>query len=511
MKKTTFYFPLVQMLFFLVLFGPMYGQLSVSVTYTNVTCNGGSNGVATAVPSGGTGHYSYSWSPSGGTGATASGLGANTYTLTLRDTVSSALQTYTLYTQDFEGTHGWTLNVVTGTQGADPNFWTVSDNEGGVLPPGCGVATNGNKTLHVTSVFNPSGGASYDAGGLCGFLFCPQACSRSQSPAFSTLTYSATKLEFDFIANGDALNDNASVWYNSGSGWTLLTSSIKSTTCGGGQGQWTHYSASLPASCDNNAAVQVGINWINNDDGVGTDPSVAINNVLITGKAAVAPVVQTVTATVTVSEPAPITGSQTVALCQGQTLVVGTSTYTTAGTYTNVLTAMNGCDSTLTTNLSFNSAIDTSTSVAGSTITSNANSGTYQWVDCGNAYAAIPGETNQSFVAGTNGSYAVVITQNSCSDTSACVKINSMGMELSNQLRSDFLIYPNPANDQLTVENKLGVTMEIGIYDQAGRLLQASAELTKAKFDIAQLKDGVYTVSIKCPSGTVFKKLIVIH
>ena len=62
----------------------------------------------------------------------------------------------TFYTENFtSGGTGWNLASVQGTEGADPNFFTVSDNEGGGLAPGaCGVASNGNNTMHVTSVFN---------------------------------------------------------------------------------------------------------------------------------------------------------------------------------------------------------------------------------------------------------------------------------------------------------------------------------------------------------------------
>lgn len=59
--------------------------LSVTANGTDVTCNGGSDGQATASPTGGDGDYSYSWSPLGGTGATATGLPATTVTVTVTD------------------------------------------------------------------------------------------------------------------------------------------------------------------------------------------------------------------------------------------------------------------------------------------------------------------------------------------------------------------------------------------------------------------------------------------
>lgn len=52
---------------------------------TNVMCNGDLSGSAMMSATGGNSPYTYSWSPSGGTSATASGLGAGTYTCTVTD------------------------------------------------------------------------------------------------------------------------------------------------------------------------------------------------------------------------------------------------------------------------------------------------------------------------------------------------------------------------------------------------------------------------------------------
>jgi len=57
------------------------------------------------------------------------------------------------------------------------------------------------------------------------------------------------------------------------------------------------------------------------------------------------------TYTTSVTVGAPTTSSQTLNVCDGDNVVVGTSTYSTAGTYTDVLVNAAGCDSTITTTL----------------------------------------------------------------------------------------------------------------------------------------------------------------
>jgi len=60
--------------------------LAVTITQVNVLCNGGSNGSATATATGGTGPYTYSWNTTPvQTGASATGLIAGTYTVTVTD------------------------------------------------------------------------------------------------------------------------------------------------------------------------------------------------------------------------------------------------------------------------------------------------------------------------------------------------------------------------------------------------------------------------------------------
>ncbi|KAF2339611.1 SprB repeat-containing protein, partial [Flavobacterium ginsenosidimutans] len=78
------------------------GQPAVALTaspvaQTNIACRGGSTGSATVTAAGGAGGYTYLWAPSGGTAATASGLTAGTYTVTVTDANNcQAAQAFTI-------------------------------------------------------------------------------------------------------------------------------------------------------------------------------------------------------------------------------------------------------------------------------------------------------------------------------------------------------------------------------------------------------------------------------
>ncbi len=72
--------------------------ITATKTVTNVLCNGGT-GSATITASGGTTPYNYFWNPSAQTNATATGLKAATYTVTITDANSCTGSTAVLVTQ----------------------------------------------------------------------------------------------------------------------------------------------------------------------------------------------------------------------------------------------------------------------------------------------------------------------------------------------------------------------------------------------------------------------------
>ena len=180
----------------------------------------------------------------------------------------------------------WTSFTGPGHLGFAPNIWYVSCAENGHTPGVCGTgcvpasATATLATLHVGSTTIGDIGAAFDAGGCFGG--CTDSDIRSESPTINTTGKTTITLAFNYIANGDPGNDYGYIEYstNSGATWTTLTTPAVTLLCGV-QGKWTAFSMLLPASCDNIATLKIGFHWINNDDGIGTDPSFALDDMTL--------------------------------------------------------------------------------------------------------------------------------------------------------------------------------------------------------------------------------------
>jgi gliding motility-associated-like protein len=171
---------------------------TASGSQTNVSCNGGTNGSASVSPSGGTPGYTYSWSPSGGTAATATGLAAGSYTVTVTDANGcTATRNYTV---------------------TQPSAITATTSQTNVS---CNGGSNGSASVSVsggtpgyTYSWSPSGGTAASATGLtAGTYVCTitdnNGCSTNENftvtqPSAITATTSQTNVSCNGGSNGSA-------------------------------------------------------------------------------------------------------------------------------------------------------------------------------------------------------------------------------------------------------------------------------------------------------------------
>ncbi len=213
----------------------------------------------------------------------------------------------------------WTMSVI-GTNDVFANDWYISAREAGMAVSTCGDGcmsnpTLINRTLHVS--LNPAlgdVGAAYGAGpGVS------NTNKRIQSPTINCSGQSGITLQFSYIMWGIINQDFCQIEYSADNGVTWSSLGIPAqtpTTSCSGQGLWTNFSTSLPASANNNATVKIGFRW-QNVSATGADPSFAVDNIALISTTS-----SSVVLVPTFTLPATI--------CQGGSTTVTANTGTTA-------------------------------------------------------------------------------------------------------------------------------------------------------------------------------------
>lgn len=178
--------------------GPVLSLNSV----TDETCLGSADGSATVAASAGTPGYTYAWSPTGGVNATATGLTAGTYNITVTDAAGCiAVETVTIGSGSIDVevvpdspviTNGdeVTLNVVINPNSPGATFvWTPSD---GLSCSDCQnpIASPSQTTTYQVTVITAEG----CIGTATVTVFVEAPCQQSMVPS-------------TFSPNGDGLND----------------------------------------------------------------------------------------------------------------------------------------------------------------------------------------------------------------------------------------------------------------------------------------------------------------
>ncbi|MGB4969009.1 MAG: T9SS type A sorting domain-containing protein [Saprospiraceae bacterium] len=189
--------------------------------------------------------------------------------------------------------------------------------------------------------------------------------------------------------------------------------------------------------------------------------------------------------------------SNTIQLTSCDTIVINNQTYSESGMYIQFLSNSENCDSILIIKLSVID-IDTSISQNGINLTANQSAASYQWVDCTTGLP-IANETNQNFTATANGLYAVIISSNTCIDTSSCYQITLVSTH-STQIENTITLFPNPTYGYLSILSKENLKdATIRILNTNGVIQQIWTQQNGKQFsyDISQLTSGILFVEIQ--------------
>lgn len=192
--------------------------------------------------------------------------------------------------------------------------------------------------------------------------------------------------------------------------------------------------------------------------------------------------------------------SENVSLCSGDDYV-----YPDGTNSTNILVdefhisnlfSVFGCDSLVTTSISVTALPDVSVASLNNVLTANQSGALYQWLNCNNGNSPIAGETNQVYTPLNNGSYAVSIELNGCTDISNCEVISTIGL-IDLSYSNSIVLYPNPAFDQIELLTSDNIEfIDYKIVDAIGRTVMNGDYCVGDKIDIGRLSPGTYTIEL---------------
>lgn len=154
----------------------------------------------------------------------------------------------------------------------------------------------------------------------------------------------------------------------------------------------------------------------------------------------------------------------------------------------------------------FTSPTTPSVTQSGNLLISSSATGN-QWYLNGNL---LPGETNDTLVAVTDGDYSVEVTDgNACtSGLSVAFSYQNSNTGLTEQ-SLNFMIYPNPSEDFVMVKWNSGGNVQLQIFDAKGSLVTSETlQGGNAAVDITGLAPGIYECRLTSVQGVGHQKLI---
>ena len=184
--------------------------------------------------------------------------------------------------------------------------------------------------------------------------------------------------------------------------------------------------------------------------------------------------------------------------------------YTTSGTPTYTLTNAAGCDSIVTLNLTINNNnFDLTLNASNDTLFANQLNVSYQWIDCGNNNAPLNGETSPWYIPTQNGSYAVILSDGICTDTSNCETISNVGLNGNDSWTSQISVYPNPMANELTVDMHKLKASAIRVLNSVGQeVFTTMSNESTIVIDMLNNANGIYILQIQTEYGTFQERII---
>lgn len=198
--------------------------------------------------------------------------------------------------------------------------------------------------------------------------------------------------------------------------------------------------------------------------------------------------------------------------CGTYTSPSGRYSWATTGTYKDTLQNAAGCDSIISIHLNVG-RLDNGVTKSQRSLKANSIGLIYQWVDCADNYNPIPGATQIEYIPVRTGSYAVVVKEGTCADTSVCYDFEVEGSDISG-IRAGALVtvYPNPSTGVLNLSSLENGSKDIQVMSLSGKvLLHTNFKTNNHLLNLKHLSAGIYLLKMQTASGSLTQRVVLLH
>ena len=531
-------------------------DLSAGVQSTDISCNGANDGTATLNIASGTSPYVINWD-NGDTTSTLTNLSQGTYSVNLTDAKNCVYTDSVSIIEPAAITSSNTQTICNGqsiTVGSNTYNTTGTYTDILTASNGCDSSVTTNLTIlpNVTSTTNESAcnsynwnGQTYNTSGTYNYITtnangCDSTATLNLTINNSTssltvkttcdnYTWSITSQTYASSGTYTNISTNANGCVHTDSLILMINNSTSSTSnesaCDSYSWNGQTYTASGTYSwigtnsvgCDSTATLNLTINSSTSS----TNNESACDSYSWNGQTYTASGAYTFTtlnangcdsiATLNLTIKNGSSSSTTSSICYGESITIGNNDYNQTGSYTNILIGSNGCDSTVTLNLTVITQITSFISQSGNDILVNALGGNTPY-----SYEWNTGETSNQITPNANGDYWVIITDvNGCVSDTSFINVEWVSTSVEDLNIDKLNIYPNPSKDVFNIEftSLVSQDLEIRIMNSIGEIVyrdKINNHIGKYSnlISLEEYSKTIYFLEIQTDVGTINKKLI---
>jgi len=498
------------------------GVIVLAITHVDATCGGAANGSIDLTSSGGTGSYTYLWSNSATT-QDISGLTGGTYSVTTTDASGCTSTTSVVVFQPSSINlsasvtnilcHGANTGSINLTTTGGIGSYTFAWNNG-FITEDISTLIAGTYTVTVTDASGCNTFTSAivnEASSIVATTSNIQPTCASSTNGFIELTISGGAPSYTYAWSNSATSQDISG----------LSNGIYTVVVTDANGCTTTASALLNST----ANLQLSVTWINASCNGGNNGTMDLT--VLTGGSPFTYAWNNGATTQDISglsagnysvvvtdangcsgstgyqigEPGLVNSNISVTTCGSYTSPSGLYVWTVTGLYSDTLTSVNGCDSLIGIELTIPTP-NTSLVVSGFTLIASLPGASYQWLDCNSGMLPIAGATGQMYTSPVMGSFAVIVNQGGCFDTSVCYTIFNSS-QIPPSLQASVVLYPNP-NDghfNVSISGLPSTDLYVEILDFTGKIIhQEFRMLTETEvvlqFQLLEIESGIYVLRI---------------